>query len=74
LADRFWPNDAVKVVGFVGDDGEIGIVAHSMDSGRRITFYVTSDAIRAIRTGATEKPSWFQVEDIEQIPSLLDWV
>ena len=74
MALRFYKQPWVDIAGFVANDGRIAVLAHSMETGRRITFYVDHEAkIQAIRTSVSEEPVW-SAAGIQEVPLLVDWI
>jgi hypothetical protein len=74
LAMRFHRQPWVDVVGFVADRGRAAVLAHSMETGRRITFYADGDRIRAIRAAVSGQPDWFEPRDMKEVRSSLGWI
>jgi len=74
LAMRFHRQPWVDVVGFVANGARAAVLAHSMETGRRITFYADADRIRAIRAAVSGQPEWFELQDMEEVRSLLSWI
>ncbi len=74
LAMKFHRQPWVDVVGFVADRARAGVLAHSMETGRRITFYAEGDRIRAIRAAVSGRPDWFEPLDMEEVRLSLDWI
>ena len=74
MALRFNKQTWVDIAGFVASGGRVGVLAHSMETGRRITFYVDETGARAIQTSISQQPVWSSRVSVDDIPSLLEWI
>jgi len=74
LALSFHRQPWVDVVGFVTNDRRTAVLAHSMETGRRITFYTDGQQIRAIKAAVIGKPEWFEPQDVKEVRSALSWI
>jgi len=74
IALRFHKQTWVDVAGFVASGGRIAVLAHSMETGRRVTFYTDDAGIRAIQTSVSGEPISSEPENMEMVRSVLDWI
>jgi hypothetical protein len=74
LALKYARQPWIDVVGFADDPVRVSVLAHSMETGRRLTVYVEDKRARIIRTGANDEPIWSEVTRPEELLPLLDWV
>jgi len=73
MALRFYKQTWVDIAGFVANDGRIAVLAHSMETGRRATFYVDEAHMQVIQTSVSGDPVWLAAT-LEEVPSLLNWI
>jgi len=73
LALQFAAQPWIDIVGFV-DTGRAAVLAHSIETGRRITFYLDDICVRALCTGVSEEPVWSEPQDDQGVRGLFGWI
>ena len=71
---KFYRQTWIDIAGFVASGGRVAILAHSMETGRRVTFYTDGLATRAIQTGVSDEPVWSSPGNMGGVRALANWI